>query len=162
MLSGKFLIVFVAYIAVAQCLFFDGGLTVTGGGLALAALFGIKAAAVGGLALGAALSSRRSRGRSYSGRRYYRRRGRYGRSVEDTDDLLLQASLNDGQDCAKKLVCKLNAMESSLLSAEEAAIAHLFGKTETIDLKSVAVEFDLAAQLGKKVGDSQCELIYSR
>ena len=75
-------------------------------------------------------------------------------------DLLLEASLNDGQDCAKKLVCKLNAMEN--LAEDEAAIARLFGKTETIDLKSVSVEFDLAALMGRKAGDAQCELIYSR
>lgn len=164
---NKVAIVLAAYAMVAECLFFDGGITVAGGGLALAALFGIKAAGIGGLALGAALSRRRSGGRrSYgrSSRRSYGRR-RYGRSVEDVEvdevsEILLEASLNDELDCAKKLVCKLNAAQN--LSEDEAAIAHQFGKTETIDLKSLAVEFDLAAFMGRKAGDAQCELIYSR
>ncbi len=74
---NKLLIVLAAYVMVAECLFFDGGVTVAGGGLALAALLGIKAAAIGGVALGAALSrrgSRRSYGRSYGRRRYSRYR----------------------------------------------------------------------------------------
>ena len=106
--SIKLFLFFTVYVMTAESLFFDGGLTVVGGGWALAALLGLKAAALGGVALGLA-ASRRSRG----GRRHYYTKRRYGRSVEDETDMmaeiLLQASRNDEQDCAKKLVCVLNA-----------------------------------------------------
>lgn len=154
----------------AESLFFDGGVTVVGGGWALAALLGLKAAALGGVALGVAASRRR--GSSRGGRRYYTRRSyghrRWGRSIEDeTDDetdmtaeILLQASRNDEQDCAKKLVCVLNAQKD--LAEDEAKIAQLFGKSGNIDLSAVTVEFDLAALMGQQVGEEQCNTIYSR
>merc|ERR1712012_646844 len=137
--------------------------TVVGGGAALFGLLALKTAVFGGVALGAALSRSRSRSRS-SGRRYYKRR--WGRSVDDEVDekteLLLTASLNDGQDCAKKLVCSLNAEDVNTLTYEEQAIAKLFGQTENIDVTAVTVEFDLAAHMGRKAGQNQCQLIYSR
>jgi len=136
-----------------------GALTITGGGALLATLLGLKAAAIGGYALGRALGGRR---RSYGSRRSFHRR--YGRSVETEEDMmaevLLDASLNDADDCGKKLICILNAQES--LAEDEAKIAQLFGKTESIDLSAVTVEFDVAALMGKKVGEAQCETIYSR
>ena len=75
-------------------------------------------------------------------------------------EVLLDASLNDADDCGKKLICILNAQES--LAEDEAKIAQLFGKTESIDLSAVTVEFDVAALMGKKVGEAQCETIYNR
>ena len=165
MLSIKYLLALSLCLAFSEALFFDGGITVVGGGYALAALLGLKAAAVGGLALGAALSRGRSRSRS-SGRSYGRKSyRRWGRSVEDEDDkteLLLTASLNDAEDCAKKLVCTLNAQDLSTLDTEERAIAVLFGQAENIDVTVVTVEFDLAAHMGRKAGEDQCQLIYSR
>lgn len=138
----------------------DATFIVTGGGLALAALLGLKVAAFKGVAIGAALgaASRRS-----SGRRYYRRR--WGRSIEEPQDdqiaeTLLQASLNDAEDCAKKLVCSLNAQEN--LTETEAAIVALFGRNDAIDVSAVTAEFDLAALMGRKVGEAQCQTIYAR
>ena len=166
MLSIKYILVLTSCLAFSEALFFDGGVTVVGGGAALAALLGLKAAAIGGLALGAALSRRRSRPsyrRSY--RKSYRR---YGRSVEDESEdddrteLLLTASLNDAEDCAKKLVCTLNAQDLNTLDTEERAIAILFGQAENIDVTAVTVEFDLAAHMGRKAGEGQCQMIYSR
>ena len=159
--SIKLFLFFTVYVMTAESLFFDGGVTVVGGGWALAALLGLKAAALGGVALGLAASRRR--GSSRGGRRYYTRR-RWGRSVEDeidmTAEILLQASRNDEQDCAKKLVCVLNAQKD--LAEDEAKIAHLFGKSGNIDLSAVTVEFDLAALMGQQVGEGQCNTIYSR
>ena len=71
--SVKLFILFAATVLTAEATFVlgTGTLAVTGAGAGLAALLGIKAAAVGGLALGAALSRRRH---------YYRpsyRRARY-------------------------------------------------------------------------------------
>merc|ERR1711992_332262 len=118
---------------------------------------------VSGFAAGAAIgaaSRRRSRYRSY-GRR------RWGRSVEDESfdemsNAILDASLNDAEDCAKKLVCSLNAQDVKTLQADEAAIASLFGKTAGIDLTSTTVEFDLAAFMGRQAGKNQCDTIYAR
>ena len=165
MLSIKYILVLTSCLAFSEALFFDGGVTVVGGGAALAALLGLKAAAIGGFALGAALSSRRRSRPSYrkSYRKSYRR---YGRSVEEDEDdrteLLLTASLNDAEDCAKKLVCTLNAQDFNTLDTEERAIAILFGQAENIDVTAVTVEFDLAAHMGRKAGEGQCQLIYSR
>jgi hypothetical protein len=77
-----------------------------------------------------------------------------------TAEILLQASRNDEQDCAKKLVCVLNAQKD--LAEDEAKIAQLFGKSGNIDLSAVTVEFDLAALMGQQVGEGQCNTIYSR
>ena len=93
----------------------------------------------------------------------YMKKRRYGRSVEDNDglaDILLQASLEDGEDCAKKLVCSLNAQDSTTLAEDEKAIATLFG--QNIDMAAATVEFDLAALMGRQAGEQQCQRIYAR
>lgn len=160
--SAKVLVAMAVMVVVAESTIIIG--TVAGGGLALAGLLGLKAILLGGaigIGLGAA-SRRRSRvshGRSY--RRSYRR---HGRSVEDESfdemsNAILDASLNDAEDCAKKLVCSLNAQDVKTLQADEAAIASLFGKTAGIDLTSTTVEFDLAAFLGRQAGKNQCDTI---
>jgi len=163
--SAKVLVAMAVMVVVAESTIIIG--TVAGGGLALAGLLGLKAILLGGaigIGLGAA-SRRRSRvsyGRSY--RKSYRR---HGRSVEDESfdemsNAILDASLNDAEDCAKKLVCSLNAQDVKTLQADEAAIASLFGKTAGIDLTSTTVEFDLAALMGRQAGKNQCDTIYAR
>jgi len=158
--SAKVLVAMAMMVVVAESTIIIG---VAGGGLALAGLLGLKALAVGAFAGGALLgaaSRRRSRTRSY-GRSY--RKHRYGRSVEDEmSNTILDASLNDADDCAKKLVCSLNAQDVKTLQADEAAIASLFGKTAGIDLTSTTVEFDLAALMGRQAGKNQCDTIYAR
>ena len=68
---------------------------------------------------------------------------RFGRSIEDKEiidehealsNAILDASLNDAEDCAKKLICSLNAKEVSTLASDESAIAELFGKSGSIDV----------------------------
>jgi len=157
--SAKVLVAMAMMVVVAESTIIIG--TVAGGGLALAGLLGLKALLVGGFAAGAAIgaaSRRRSRYRSYR---------RYGRSVEDESfdemsNAILDASLNDAEDCAKKLVCSLNAQDVKTLQADEAAIASLFGKSAGIDLASTTVEFDLAALMGRQAGKHQCDTIYAR
>merc|ERR1711937_574349 len=87
-------------------------------------------------------------------RKSYRR---HGRSVEDEIDentnAILDASLNDEDDCAKKLVCSLNAQDIKTLQADEVVIATLFGKS---------AEFDLAALMGRQTGKAHCDTIYAR
>jgi len=149
---------------------------ITGGGLALAGLLGLKAALFGGALIGAAASrrrhythyrpSRKSYSRSYKTHKY-----RYGRSIEDEEiidehealsNAILDASLNDAEDCAKKLICSLNAKEVSTLASDESAIAELFGKSGSIDVSAATAEFDLAALMGRQAGKAQCETIYAR
>merc|ERR1711963_1338719 len=128
---GKLFLALFACVSMSEATFVlgTGALTITGGGALLATLLGLKAAAIGGHALG-------GRRRSYGSRRSFHRR--YGRSVETEEDMmaevLLDASLNDADDCGKKLICILNAQES--LAEDEAKIAQLFGKTESIDLSA--------------------------
>jgi len=162
--SAKVLVAMALMVAVAESTIIIG----VAGGAALAGLLGLKALAVGGFAAGAligAASRRRSSYRRSHGRSYVKRR--WGRSVEDEtfdemSNTILDASLNDADDCAKKLVCSLNAQDVKTLQADEAAIASLFGKTAGIDLTSTTVEFDLAALMGRQAGKNQCDTIYAR
>merc|ERR1711956_4537 len=133
-----------------------------------AGLLALKAAVFGGFALGGILgASSRRRSRKSHGRMGSMRR--HGRSVEDEtfefdemSNAILDASLNDGDDCAKKLICSLNAQDIKTLQADEAVIASLFGKSAGIDLTAATIEFDLAALMGRQVGKNQCDTIYAR
>merc|ERR1712037_55694 len=111
-------------------------------------------------------SSCKSYSRSYKTHKY-----RYGRSIEDEQiidedealsNAILDASLKDAEDCAKKLICSLNAKEVSTLASDESAIAELFGKSGSIDVSAATAEFDLAALMGRQAGKAQCETIYAR
>jgi hypothetical protein len=75
-------------------------------------------------------------------------------------ELLLEASLNDEYDCAKKLICILNTQDD--LDQDDAKVAQLFGKSGNIDVTAVTAEFDLAALMGQKAGESQCYTMYNR
>lgn len=166
-------------VAVAESTVFvlaGGGLAVTGGGLALAGLLGLKAAFLGGALIGAAAGRRRTRTHFKPSRRSFSRSfkshgRRFGRSIEDEKTIdnnealsnaILDASLNDADDCAKKLICSLNAQEVSTLASDESAIAELFGKSGSIDVTAATAEFDLAALMGRLAGKAQCETIYAR
>lgn len=164
--SAKVLVAMAMMVAVAESTVF----VVAGGAGAVAfgaGLLALKAAVFGGFALGGILgasSRRRSKSRSS-----YRSMRRHGRSVEDEtfefnemSNAILDASLNDGDDCAKKLICSLNAQDIKTLQADEAVIASLFGKSAGIDLTAATIEFDLAALMGRQVGKHQCDTIYAR
>ena len=85
---------------------------------------------------------------SYSRRpvKTYRRKSyrRHGRSIEDEtqtfeenetlSNAILDISLNDAEDCVKKLICSLNAQDTNTLEADEQILADVFGKTAEIDL----------------------------
>ncbi|QQP50521.1 Uncharacterized protein FKW44_011545 [Caligus rogercresseyi] len=113
-------------------------------GPALASLAILKAAAIKGLIVGSFLAG-----------------GRGKRSTTDLETLLLSASQKDSTDCAKKLVCEVNGLSPAVLQSEEAMIARLFN-ANSLDLSKATVEFDLAAQIGKRVGKEQCSIIYER
>jgi len=166
-------------VALAMMVYMTEGLFL--GGAGIAALIGLKALFIKGAAVGAAIgyaSRRRSYGRSYSYRPSYRKsyrksyssHRRYGRSVEDEPETfdetisnaILDASLNDAEDCAKKLICSLTAKDANTLEADERILANVFGKSAGIDLTSTTVEFDLAALMGRQAGKAQCDKIYAR
>ena len=154
--QSKLLLVAVAasmFIACSEAVF-SGGLVVGGAALGLLGLKVLGGAAIGGgFLVGAAL------GRGRGGRRGGYSRRRYGRSVEDVEEIVLKATYDDRDDCAKKLVCVLNAKDT--LAEDEKIIATLFGKTGELDLAASSVEFDLAAYIGRKVGAAQCQKIYA-
>jgi len=165
--SAKVLVAMAMMVAVAESTVF----IVAGGAGAVAfgaGLLALKAAVFGGFALGGILgASSRRRSRKSHGR--MRSMRRHGRSVEDEtfefdemSNAILDASLNDGDDCAKKLICSLNAQDIKTLQADEAVIASLFGKSAGIDLTAATIEFDLAALMGRQVGKHQCDTIYAR
>jgi F0F1-type ATP synthase membrane subunit c/vacuolar-type H+-ATPase subunit K len=129
--------------------------------LILAGIIAVKAAIVGafiigGIAGGIAGSAARNRGRSHG-----HGRGRYGRSVAEVDEMFLTASQDDADDCAKKLICSLSARDPRTLAQDEAVIVSIFGQGD-LDVSKSTVEFDLAAIMGRKAGEAQCEKIYSR
>jgi len=164
--SAKVLVAMAVMVVVAESTIVVG---VVGGGAALAGLLGLKALLVGGFAAGAligAASRRRTSSRRSHGRMMRKSYRRHGRSVEDEIDenanAILDASLNDEDDCAKKLVCSLNAQDIRTLQADEVVIATLFGKSAGIDLSAATVEFDLAALMGRQTGKAQCDTIYAR
>jgi len=166
MLAAKVLVAMTVMVAIAESTIVVG---VVGGGAALAGLLGLKALLVGGFAAGAligAASRRRSSSRRSHGRMMRKSYRRHGRSVEDEIDensnAILDVSLNDEDDCAKKLVCSLNAQDIRTLQADEVVIASLFGKSAGIDLSAATVEFDLAALMGRQTGKAQCDTIYAR
>jgi len=165
MLAAKVLVAMTVMVAIAESTIVVG---VVGGGAALAGLLGLKALLVGGFAAGALIgaASRRRGSRRSHGRMMRKSYRRHGRSVEDEIDensnAILDASLNDEDDCAKKLVCSLNAQDIRTLQADEVVIATLFGKSAGIDLSAATVEFDLAALMGRQTGKAQCDTIYAR
>lgn len=108
----------------------------------------------------------------------YRRRGgyghgyrhRYGRSIEDSEedlsnDLIVEAELQDTDDCAKMLICQLNAKTNEEpLDTTETLIKSMFGTDPNggLDVTKSSVVFDLAATIGQHAGMKQCTLLYGR
>jgi len=69
----------------------------------------------------------------------------------------------DQDSCSKKLICELRAKQrSGRLSEEEEIIADKFGSGGSVDVSEITVEFDLASQIGKFMGDKRCKELYSR
>ncbi|CAB4070267.1 unnamed protein product [Lepeophtheirus salmonis] len=82
-------------------------------------------------------------------------------SINDFESVLLSASQHDASDCAKKLVCEVSGLTLEDMNSEETMIARLFNPDQ-LDVAKATVEFDLAAQIGKRVGIQQCSIIYER
>merc|ERR1719153_1602570 len=70
----------------------------------------------------------------------------------------------DQDSCGKKLICELRSKESSgvNMSADEKLIAEKFGSGRQVDVSDITVEFDLAAQIGRNMGESRCRQLYNR
>lgn len=89
---------------------------------------------------------------------------RYGRSVtdEEFDNFFLQASIKDTDDCGKSFICQLNAKPVNELAEFERVMRGTYAVGDVIDVTQDTVEFDLAAMIGRKAGEEQCEIIYAR
>lgn len=118
---------------------------VVGTSAAAATLLGVKLlavkAALGGLLIGGAL-----------------RRGKR----ETLAEVFLEASRKDQYDCAKLLICELNAKSIEELKDDEITISRTFGQEDAIDVTAPGVEFDLAGLMGRMAGSQQCKSVYSR
>ncbi len=136
----------------AEGIFSGGTVAISGGGLLLAAL-GVKAIAGFGLLAASKKGRGRSRGHGH-GRR------RYGRSADDIETILNEASFEDTTDCAKKMVCEIHAKAQAALDPAEKAIYQLFGNADSIDVSRDTVQLDLAALVGRKGGN--CDRVYAR
>jgi hypothetical protein len=124
---------------------------------------------------------------SHRGRSHGHGHHRYGRSVAGSDDnsmqieqIMLQASLEDNDDCAKSFVCYVNT--KPILSTpveefvfeyfgaaakEQAMLKALMPKEAAqgltiVDALSPTVQFVLAARIGKIGGPQQCQRIYAQ
>ncbi|XP_059089433.1 uncharacterized protein LOC131885415 [Tigriopus californicus] len=120
---------------------------------------------LGAFKLGAAIGSS-SRRRSYGRRRGFSRGRRFGRSVEvegvKVQDLLLKASVNDVDDCAKNFVCQLNTKSIESMDSVEQTLLAIYGQDASIDVSRSDVEFQLAANVGRLAGAEQCQTVYAR
>jgi hypothetical protein len=90
---------------------------------------------------------------------------RYGRSAEvsyNMHDLIVSTSVQDSEDCVKKMVCMINAKPAEFLSEDERAILNTFGVDGELDVSMPSVEFDVAALIGRRVGAGQCNTVYAR
>lgn len=117
---------------------------------------------IGAFKLGAAIGSAASRRRGFRGSRRSRRR--FGRSIEDdkVQDILLRASVEDVDDCAKNFVCQLNTKSIKSMDAFERTIFAVYGQDPTIDVSRSDVEFQLASNIGRLSGIQHCKTIYAR
>jgi len=70
----------------------------------------------------------------------------------------------DQDSCGKKLICELRSKEASgaRMTAEEKLIAEKFGSGKQVDVSDITVEFDLAAQIGRNMGEARCQQLYNR
>jgi len=113
--------------------------TVTVGAGTAAVLLGAKLLALKGLLLGRALGKR-----------------------ETLAEIFLEASRKDQYDCAKLLVCELNAIPVDELREDEIIVSRAFGQEDAVDVTDNAVEFHLAGLIGRKIGSPRCKTMYSR
>jgi hypothetical protein len=145
-----------AFLATSTIVVVNGQIiTAAVAGSIIAAAVGLKIVAGLGFAAGAGVGF--AGGRRNGGRRFGKR------SAADAKSIMLEASLDDAQDCAKKLVCTINAKPTHAHGPEEKAIYSIFGnQVESLDVSQDTVEFELAALMGRRVGVSQCNKIYAR
>ena len=126
-------------------------------------------------------NSQRSRSHGHHGY------NRYGRSIAGSDDslmqieqIMLQASLEDNDDCAKAFVCYVNAKATRVTPVEKFVYEYFVAATKeqamlkalmpketalgltVVDVLSPIVQFNLAAQIGTIGGTQQCQRIYAQ
>ncbi len=78
------------------------------------------------------------------------------------EELVNEAVLEDASDCAKRLVCAVNTVPVDSLNEMEATIYKMFGNGGVLDAAKESAQFDLAAIVGRKVGEGHCAKVYAR
>jgi len=79
------------------------------------------------------------------------------------EEYLLEMSARDQDDCMKKLVCQLAAMEAAgrdLTDDEQAILADFQGGE--LDVTKNGIAFQVAAKTGSSLGDARCVRMYAR
>ena len=79
-------------------------------------------------------------------------------------DELIQAYVDDVQDCNKMFVCELNTKDDAKLGNVELQMKNAFGldANNNLDLTKETVGYDLAASVGKVAGLDRCKIFYGR
>ena len=92
---------------------------------------------------------------------------------------MLQASVQDNDDCAKAFVCHVHAKATRTTAMEEFVFDYFGGNSKdtamlkalvpqtspsstVVDVLSPTIQFDLAAEIGKLAGPEQCANIYAQ
>jgi hypothetical protein len=88
--------------------------------------------------------------------------GKRSAEAGDFNTVLLEQNKLDVDDCAKLLVCHLNAKPLNKLDEDEFAIATTFGQADVIDVTLPSVLYDVAAHIGRMAGEKQCRTVYPR
>jgi hypothetical protein len=87
---------------------------------------------------------------------------REAEAAGDFNAVLLEQNQKDVDECAKLLVCALNAKPLNKLDEDEFAIATTFGQADVIDVTLPTILYDVAAHVGRMAGDKQCRTVYPR
>ncbi|TRY69448.1 hypothetical protein TCAL_14212 [Tigriopus californicus] len=102
-----------------------------------------------------------SAGHSFS--KHHRKRSIEAGRDEDWIQHLLEASIEDENDCDKKFVCEVSTKPMEAMDFTELFIYKVFGSHGTdIDVEDMSVEFQLAHAVGHVAGFDHCEDIYAR
>lgn len=87
---------------------------------------------------------------------------REAEAAGDFNAVLLEQTQKDVDECAKLLVCSLNAKPLNKLDEDAFAIATAFGQADVIDVTLPTVLYDVAAHVGRMAGEKQCKTVYPR
>ena len=94
---------------------------------------------------------------------HYRQRQRRSAQIGEATNILALVESLDRSNCAKQLVCQINAKNVNSRTAEEALIISLFRKTPGVAASKIPLaEFEIAAKIGDTtMSGDVCQEAYS-